>query len=257
MKNKKQRFVVVSDIHSHFDELIKALDKVNFNKETDFLISLGDNWDRGPKPVEVMQFLMTLPNKILVRGNHCELLEQCCERGYPQMHDYSNGTVDTIRILGDEAEGYTFDECCDRTLARTRAFRNQMVNYFETKNHIFVHSYIALKPIDGMPKHYTRNRIKEYNPDWRNASNEEWNEAMWGNPFMLHKKYGHNFDKTIVCGHWHTSWPRMYFDGEAEMDDDACFDPYYMDGLIGIDGCVAHSGQVNVLVIEDDFLEKE
>ena len=251
------KFFVVSDVHSFFDEMIDALDKAGFDKnnENHWCILVGDAFDRGPKPVETMRYLMSLPRKVLVKGNHEQLLVDCCERGYFKSHDISNGTFSTINELGDAGEGYYFDECCTRTLARTGAFIGQMVNYFETKNHIFVHSYIALKPIDGLPKHYTRNRIKEYNPDWRNASDEEWNEAMWGNPFMLHKKYGHNFDKTIVCGHWHTSWPRMYFDGEAEMDDDACFDPYYMDGLIGIDGCVAHSGQVNVLVLEDSFID--
>jgi hypothetical protein len=46
------------------------------------------------------------------------------------------------------------------------------VNYFETKNHVFVHGWIPCdrERIYGMHK-YT------FRPDWRKATEEEWNEA--------------------------------------------------------------------------------
>ena len=76
------RFIVVSDIHGFYDEMISALNKVNFNPETDFLICLGDTIDRGPKNLEVIQYLENLPNKVLVRGNHELLFNKCCNRKY-------------------------------------------------------------------------------------------------------------------------------------------------------------------------------
>ena len=42
----------------------------------------------------------------------------------------------------------------------------------------------------------------------------------------------------------------------SEFDEDAIWDPYYSDGGIAIDACTAHPGKVNVLVIEDEFLEE-
>ena len=48
--DKQQRFLIISDIHGFYDEMIDALNKVKFNPETDFLISLGDTIDRGPNP---------------------------------------------------------------------------------------------------------------------------------------------------------------------------------------------------------------
>jgi serine/threonine protein phosphatase 1 len=76
-------FFVVSDIHGFYKEMRDALDEAGFdpNNENHWLISCGDNWDRGPNPLEVMKYFRTLPRKILIRGNHEDLFEECCERG--------------------------------------------------------------------------------------------------------------------------------------------------------------------------------
>jgi hypothetical protein len=107
---------------------------------------------------------------------------------------------------------------------------------------------------DGLPAHYTRNRKFEFNPDWRNASQEEWDEATWGNPFDMADR-GLMPNKTIVFGHWHCSTGWAKAENCSEFDDDAKFDPYYGDGFISIDACTAYSRQCNVIVIEDEFLE--
>jgi hypothetical protein len=49
----------------------------------------------------------------------------------------------------------------------------------------------------------------------------------------------------------------MVFANEPEFGEGADFSPYYYDDkLIAIDACTAYSGKVNVLVLEDDFLEE-
>lgn len=252
------KFFIVSDVHGFYDEMIKALNDAGFDKDNKehWLISCGDEWDRGPKPVEVMKFFSKLERKTIIRGNHMELFEELCYRCYPQWHDKSNGTTDTVLRLGNYKEDHEFDLCCERALNRTRKYRNDMVPYFETKNYIFVHSWIPLTVLDNLPTHYTRNRKYEFNPDWRNASVAEWREACWGNPFDNAAK-GFLPDKTIVFGHWHASAGWAQAEGRSEFGDDAKFDPYYGDGFIAIDACTAHSGKVNVLVIEDGFLEGE
>lgn len=229
----------VSDIHGFYNELITALNEAGFDKDNPehWIIVCGDCFDRGPQPVEVMKYLMGLERKILVKGNHEQLLVECCERGYPGTHDYSNGTFDSICEFGGAGLGRSFDECCVVTESRVKPFLNSMVNYFETKNYIFVHSFIP----------------SLYDEDWRTAHQFEWDEAMWGNPFELASK-GLLPDKTLVFGHFHTSWARRIFDGEPEWGDEANFSPYFGDGFIGIDGCTAYSRKVNVLVIEDEFM---
>lgn len=249
------KFFVTSDIHSYYDELIIALNEAGFDEsnENHYLVVCGDCFDRGPDSEKVLKYLKNLPRKVLVRGNHEQLLLDCCERGYPMQHDKSNGTLKTIFHLG---YGLEFDEMCERTFARVSPFIRSMVNYFETKNYIFVHSWIPVINKDGLPAYYTRGRKFEFNPDWRKASRSEWEAAMWGNPFDMAER-GFMPDKTIVFGHWHCSEGWAKAEGRSEFGEDAKFDPYYGDGFIGIDACTAHSGKCNVIVIEDDFLEDD
>lgn len=45
------------------------------------------------------RFLSTLPNVILVRGNHEDLLVDMVERGYAKSHDFDNKTVKTANEI--------------------------------------------------------------------------------------------------------------------------------------------------------------
>ena len=60
-------------------------------------------------------------------------------------------------------------------------------------------------------------------------------------------------NKTIVCGHFHTSWGHHRKDKSPEWGKGANFEPYYSDGIIAIDGCTAYTGKVNILVLEDEL----
>lgn len=184
------KFFCVSDVHSYYSAMKKALDDAGFdrNNPEHWLISCGDAFDRGDESEEVLHFLMSLERKILVKGNHDLLLEDLCMREFPYSHDFSNGTVRTVNDIGGAGEGYPFDKCCENTWNRTAAYRALLVNYFETENYIFVHSWVPLKCLDDMPKHYTKNRQFEYDPNWRIADRNSWEQAMWGNPFELASK---------------------------------------------------------------------
>lgn len=251
------KLFVVSDIHGFYDELITALNKAGFDKDNPdhWLISCGDTMDRGGQPAEVMRYLKSLPRKVLIKGNHESLIEECISNGYWMSHDMSNGTFDSICELGGAGEGRNFEECCVIAEQRVKNFFASMVNYFETKNYIFIHSFVPLKNLDGLPMYYTRNRKFEINPDWRHAHFSEWEEARWGNPYELAER-GFLPDKTLVFGHYHTSWPRHKYNGEPEFGENADFSIYYGDGYIALDSCCAYSGKINCLVIEDEFLEE-
>lgn len=73
MKEKK-RTLVIPDIHGRIDMLKKILHAMNYNKDEDKLIFLGDYIDRGFHSREVLYFIMQLketnPDIILLRGNH-------------------------------------------------------------------------------------------------------------------------------------------------------------------------------------------
>ena len=247
------KFFVVSDVHGFYHEMLDALDNAGFdpNNEDHWLISCGDNFDRGPCPEDVMVYFKLLPRKILVRGNHEDLLMECINRGYGLSHDFSNGTVQTILDLAPNAQ--PFHVACAVAEERVRDFIDSMVNYFETKNYIFVHSWVPLNCDDDFPPYYIRNRKFSKMEDWRCASDLEWEDARWGNPFELAEK-GLLPDKTLVFGHWHCSEGWAIAEDRSDFGEDARFDPFYGDGFIAIDGCTAHTHKVNVLVLEDESI---
>jgi serine/threonine protein phosphatase 1 len=220
------KFFCVSDVHSYYSALKKALDEAGFdsNNEEHYLVSCGDAFDRGSESEEVLHFLMSLDRKILVKGNHDLLLEDLCMREFPYSYDQSNGTVRTVNDVGGAGEGYCFDKCCENTWNRTTAYRASLVNYFETENYIFVHSWVPLKCLDDLPKHYIKNRQFEYDPDWRTADRNSWEQAMWGNPFELAEQGFNKTGKTIVFGHWHCSTGWAKEEGRSEFGDNAKWD---------------------------------
>lgn len=253
------KLFVVSDIHGFYDELREALDGAGFDSKNEehLLIVCGDTTDRGPKPSEVISYLSQLMNKnkcIVVKGNHESLVLECIERGYPYSYDYSNGTFDTICELGNANAGKTFGECCIVAEGRFKAFVNKMVHYFETKRYVFCHGFIPVNCDDEFPMYYQRNRKFSKNEDWRYAHNSEWEQAMWFNGMQMAMD-GFTIEKCIVVGHYHASWGHAKMGKCSEFGEDADFSPfYYQDKLIAIDGCTAHTGKINVLVLEDELI---
>lgn len=252
------KLFIVSDVHGYYDEMIEALNKAGFDKDNPehWLISCGDTMDRGSQPADVMRYLKSLPRKILIKGNHESLFKECCQNGYWQTHDIHNGTFDTICELGGAGDGRSFDECCIIAEQRTKRFLDSMVNYFETKNYVFCHGFIPVNCDDGLPMYYHRNRKFSKNEDWRTAHQSEWEQAMWLNGMKMVMD-GFEIEKCIVVGHYHASWGHAIQNNTSEFGEDADFSPfYYEDKLIAIDACTAYTGKVNVLVLEDEFLEE-
>lgn len=92
--------------------------------------------------------------------------------------------------------------------------------------------------------------INSYISSWREADREQWNQARWFNGMDAAQTADEN--KTIVCGHWHTSYGHSKYEHKGtEFGEDADFSPYYGPGIIAIDACTAFSGKSNCLVIED------
>lgn len=59
------RYFITSDIHGHYTELKQALDNKGFNKDADTLVICGDLLDRGKENVKCLQYVNSLPNKVL------------------------------------------------------------------------------------------------------------------------------------------------------------------------------------------------
>ena len=248
---------VASDIHGFFTEFKEALDAAGFDErnEAHWLIVCGDCFDQGPQPLELLQYLQSLPRKVLIRGNHEDLLEQCCRQGFAGDLEQRVGTARTIMDIGDRpGRGSGFSKCCERTMALVQPLCESMVDCFETERFVFVHSWVPVATETDLPLVQLRGRSYAPLPNWRKAGAREWAQSRWLNPFEMARR-GLQADKTIVCGHWHCSAGWAADEGRSEFGADARFDPYCGDGFIAIDACTVHSGKVNVLVLEDAFLE--
>lgn len=251
------KLFVFSDCHGFYTELKNALDAAGFEKGNPdhLLIGLGDYIDRGMENRLVIEYLESVPNKVLIKGNHEDLAIDLLNRKFPYNHDYHNGTFNTICELGGALCGNNFKTCCTVAESKLRPFINSMVNYYETKNYIFVHSWIPLNVLDDLPMYYIKGRVFEKMDNWREAREEDWKSARWGNPYELAKK-GLLPDKVLIFGHWNVSWPRHHWawsdEAPPEFGEGADFSIYYGDGFIGIDGCVSYSKKINILVIEGE-----
>lgn len=252
------KLFVVSDVHSYFTPLKKALLEKGFDpaNKDHYLVVCGDLFDRGEESAELLHYIMALPRKILIRGNHEDLFEQMCQRGYPMQHDKSNGTFDTLMQLCTSVTDFQIK--CAAALEMTRPYFEELRDYFETENYIFVHGWIPCEKSRG---EYTslwwqKRESFEYDPNWRECHAVQWKSARWLNGIDRAQQGIIEPDKTIVCGHWHCSYGHFNdkLGDVSEFGEDAIWDPWYHKGCIAIDRCTAHTGEVNVLVIEDDFL---
>lgn len=294
------KYFAVSDIHSFADDLKFSLSTAGFNKrdKNHTLIVLGDIFDRGDETIAVYKFLKSIPKsrRILIRGNHEALFLELLKKPFPQSHDFSNGTVSTfVQIAGYSDTEVAFLKTCyyfsNGTYSSYEKFSedgqviwndirravlgheitkwlqsNEWVNYYELGPYIFVHSFIPLKNIDGLPAYYIKERQFEYFNDWRvAASKAQWDEATWGCPYKNYNagyfKSEEDHGKILVCGHWSTSdffkeyaGKELTFLNLHRAEDTIWFGKH----LIGLDGGVWRNelGQLihpqNVLVFNSE-----
>ena len=257
---------VISDPHGFYNETIAALKEKGFdNDKNNRLILLGDVLDRGPDAVKLVDYLIGLLDAgrlILIRGNHEDLLEDALhtiEQGFIEevaseySHHWKNKTFKTLLQLSGmtEAEAVYNPEKLVSRVKNSPYYTKLLpaaIDYYETDNHIFTHGWIPCN------REYVEFEMRyNYDTDWRNASHEAWRRARWDNGMYLSYMFGVvEKDKTIVCGHYHASYGHSRIEKVcSEFDSDADFSPYYGDGIIAIDGCVAFTKKVNCIVIED------
>lgn len=60
----------MGDVHGSAKGLTQCLERSGFNPQHDTLIQLGDVSDGWPETAEAVDILLSLPNKLCIRGNH-------------------------------------------------------------------------------------------------------------------------------------------------------------------------------------------
>lgn len=261
------KYYVVSDVHGYYTHLKKALKDAGFfdEKEPCVLIVCGDLLDRGPEARQLIEFMLQLMEEgrlIYILGNHEELLVQCLQeiaRGgvyeiaSGMSHHYQNKTWDSLLQISEmsEIEAYNDPNELVRRVMCSPFYKKLLsicVDYHETPNYIFTHGWIPCFTEGFRP--YVKYK---FNPDWRNAEVHEWRSARWFNGMELAcKHHVTEPNKTIVCGHWHTSYGHSCIKHScSEWGKDADFSPFSADGILAIDASTPNSSKVNCIIIED------
>lgn len=255
------KYYIVSDVHGFYSILKETLKEKGFfdDKEPHRLVVCGDLFDRGREAVKLQNFILQLLKKdevILIEGNHEQLLVNMLNfwhrESYLEFHHNSNGTVDTVCQLTDVSLSYLYENPIEvyRKMKETPFMREilpKTVDYFETENYIFVHGWI---PCDSVKQNSSVAYFAV--KDWRNADKEQWSRARWINGMDAARCGVIEKNKTIICGHWHSSYGHSVYERKcSEFDDDANFSPYFGNGIIAIDACTVRSNKINCIVLNE------
>lgn len=251
-----KKYFCSGDIHSFFDEWQIALNTKGFdiNNPDHVIIICGDLFDRGPQTIECFEFVKKLAEEnrlIYVRGNHEDLLEMCIHsikrRSNRGSHHKSNGTIKTLSHFMNCSEYDILCDCYD-----SRQFENvtnelfdffdtHLVNYFELGDKVFVHGWV--------PTTSDEEGHLIVHDNWRDGG---WPDARWECGFDNWICNLIPEGKTVVCGHWHTSYGWSQFRGRSEWGPDAEFTPFIAEGIIAVDACTVYTHMVNVVVFDEE-----
>ena len=249
-------FFVVSDVHSFYDEMILALNTAGFDIDNDshIFVSLGDLLDRGTQPEECLKFVNRLPKnrKILIKGNHEYLMEQAIKDKVFRSYDYHNGTIYTAQILS----GCNWKTDSNTILTKVEYnqlwndYINSCIDYYENDKYVFVHGWIpCVKYTEGVNLFGDEINSYEPLPDWHIGN---WERAGWYNGMDCWNQGIRIDGKTILCGHYHSSWGHCYlhnqgvdFPKEEQDLDNWITTEFIDDGIICLDACTVLSNKVN------------
>ena len=224
-------FLVISDIHGCYEEMVRALE--NWNQKEEHLVILGDLIDRGPDSLKVVRHLMQLKedydNVTILKGNHEDMFISWLESGVDNFTYYYNEAHNETLISFLGKERFSKSTRKQRGLSMLHSFKPELrfmrdlPLYLDLENVLFVHAGIDLE--------------KE---DWK----EDEVAMLWiRDDFYFSKR---SFNKKIYFGHT----PVRLLHESVEKSNDGIWTS--KDGLkIGIDGGVSMGGQLNILRIDD------
>ena len=238
-----RKLFVVSDVHGHFSALSEALYDTGFDRtnEDHIFVSCGDLFDRGSENVHVYDFVRSLERKILLRGNHEDMLREVLAGGKLTNDAKSNSTdITVIDLLGADAieENENISPKYAEKSAELVDFIDSMLNFYEEGKYIFTHGWL--------PHIFEGGYRPAVDPAWREADEAVWKKAHWSQWQQFYRAGALLDGKIIVCGHRPARLGYWY--GESRMNDDDT--TFFGNGMIAIDTYTVKSGRVNVLVLD-------
>lgn len=167
---------VISDIHGMYDEFIKMLEVINFSDEDELFI-LGDIFDRGPKPLEILDYIVAHKNIHLIKGNHEEMFTDYFEEGYIALWRVNGGDTTHAQIM---TKGYIYEE-------NLYKYIKSLPYYMVVDKFILVHAGLFF------PENYKDLSLDEF------LSVQEEEVSLWDRSNVGSDKQFKDYK--IICGH--------------------------------------------------------
>ena len=158
-ETRPHRTYVIGDVHGAYKALVQAVERSPFNPETDRLVSLGDIADGWSQVPECVEFLLSIPQLLAIRGNHDWWAYEWIAHGVAQRSWRMQGGQSTL----DAYERF-FAENPDRKEAHVEFFKNQYPYYSDGSGRLFVHGG------------FTSHRGAGHEPY---QSNYFWDRSLW------------------------------------------------------------------------------
>lgn len=243
----KKKIFAVSDIHGHCRQLKNALDEAGFSSENDthLLLVCGDLFDRGNENRDVLNFLNSVQNKVLIRGNHEDILSRVLREKRLVKMDYYNGLDRTVfDFFGKDVlmkNGILNFEGKEAVLEELHTLLSGMYDYFETEHYIFTHGWLPVEWND-----MGESILSE---DFRHARPAKWERARFAEWYAMYRNGLTVPGKTVVCGHRASAFGYLFDQTRKENDSSVFLHP----GIAAIDALTVQSGRVNVFVVEEDI----
>jgi serine/threonine protein phosphatase 1 len=149
------RTLAIGDIHGNYKGLLQALQRSNFNYQTDTLISLGDVVDGHSQSYEVVEELLKIKNLIAIKGNHDDWFLQWLKTAINPANwqqgqkatglsylKHSRPHTSWFSIQFTPGGGEHFMESIktnDIPDKHIQFFENQLPYYIDNDNNLFVH----------------------------------------------------------------------------------------------------------------------
>lgn len=247
---------VVGDIHGCAKALEQVLERSNFDKENDLLITIGDICDGWAFVYECVEILLTIKNRIDILGNHDEWFRHWLQGGtHPQSWNQGGaGTVRSyLRNIGEE--GLFFESSYmgiqsnlnqgDVPVEHWKFFMHQNLYYHDKdRNYFFLHA--------GYDRHNTVAKVREICPEEFYWDRDLWNQALSaGSDVKLKNTDG--FD-TIFIGHTATTnWSTkeaLTRQGIIIPKGKPIDYPLYKGGIWNVDTGAGWSGKLTIMDVD-------
>jgi len=260
------RTLVVGDIHGAHKALVQCLERSGFDKRSDQLITIGDICDGWPDVAACVDELLTVENRIDVRGNHDDWFNTWLNTGiHPDPRgSWSQGGAGTCVSYGERAaktmeDRWTFDAEGERAIFRYCVslvpsdipelhidfFRHQIDYYIDTeRNMCFVHGgYYRLK---GIKETARENWALLY-----------WDRELWQQALCCDKrkklKTKENFEAIFIGHTATTNWSTKeeYTNGGIILPAGAPITvPMYAAGVWNLDTGAGWNGKLTIMDVD-------